>query len=286
MTGRAMKIRLLVLAVLCAGGAAPAAECPALLRVAGNRLFIPVVIAGERVEALLDSGAEMTLVDAALADRLGLSRSGSETARGTGGTAEVTFADDVAIEAAGVTLGDRMVAVLDLGDIATRVVGEPVPMVLGRELFDSGRFRIDIGEGRLCRVAADLAPPGQELPLVEHKGILQLPVVIDDLPPVSADFDLGNGNEVLIGSAYARENGLAEPGDIVGTREGGGLGGALERELVRLGTLTVGDATFDGVVAAIDPTDNAADANIGVSILRHFVITVDFPARKIWLLER
>ena len=40
------------------------------------------------------------------------------------------------------------------------------------------------------------------------------------------------------------------------------------------------------IPAAIDRTDNAADVNVGVRILRHFRITTDFAENAVWLEPR
>lgn len=259
-----------------------ASACPGQLRVAGDRLFVPIEINGEQTEALLDSGAEMSLVDTAYAQRISLVTAGSETARGTGGSQEVTFAEGTDINAAGVTLTNRIVAVLDLSDISERLVGEPVHVILGRELFDSGRFQLDIESGRFC--LADEPETGSiRLPLAEHQGIMQLPVAIEGNEHVLADFDLGNGSDVLIGRTFAHEHGLLEPHRIVGTKSGGGIGGELIRELVELESLVIAGVELGQVTAAIDSTDTAADANIGVAILRNFRMTIDFPGKAIWL---
>ncbi len=252
------------------------------LRVTGDRLFVPATINGVSTEALLDSGAEMTLVDTAFAAQLGLGASGSETARGTGGEQEVNFAEGVDISAAAVLLGDRRVAILDLTGISQRLVGEPVHVILGRELFDAGRFYLDI-EGGVFRRADDAAPAGTRLPLAEHRGIMQLPVDIGGAGAAMADFDLGNGSEVLIGREFAAKHGLLAPERIVGTKPGGGIGGALTRELIRLDSLGVAGVSFPDVIAAIDSTDTASDANLGVAILRSFRMTIDFPEKSVWL---
>lgn len=263
--------------------ATSAVACPSELRVAGDRLFLSVEISGIGTEALLDSGAEMTLVNAGFARRTGLVVAGSETIRGTGGTDEVSFAQGVDLRAAGVSLEGRTVAVLDLSDISERLVGEPVNAIIGRELFDSGRFFLDIGQRQFCRITDAAEPAGVRLPLTEHKGIMQFPVRIERLEPVQADFDLGNGSQVLIGRDFALAHGLLEPERIVGESLGGGIGGAVSRDLVRLEEITVAGVPFRGVIAAVDPTGNAAAANIGVAILRNFKMTIDFPQKALWL---
>jgi len=277
-----MRFKKSFAALLIAFMGATAFACPPQLRVAGDRIFVQIEINGVKTEALLDSGAEMTLIDAGFARRISLVTAGSETARGTGGTEEVRFAQSVDIEAVGVKLYDSTVAVLDLSDISERLVGEPVNAVVGRELFDSGRFFLDIEQGQFC-IAEDLAEPqGVRLTLIEHKGIMQVPVTFEDLETVYADFDLGNGSEVLIGRSYALQNHLLDSSRLVGTKIGGGIGGAVSRELIELETLTIAGVSFPAVIAAIDSTEDAPAANIGVSILRNFVMMIDFAEHAVW----
>lgn len=273
---------LLVAALLGACAVMP----PESLRVTGDRLFIPVTVDGVATEALLDSGAEMTLVDAGFAAALSLTLAGEDIARGTGGTQAIRFAEDVTLEAAGFRMEDATVVVLDLTDISARLVGEPVQVVMGREIFDSGRYLVDIEGRRFERLSRDTDPAGVALPLSEERGIRQLPVTVDDLPPTRGDFDLGNGSEVLIGRDYAVATGLLERHPVVATRSGGGIGGALERDVIVLDRLTLAGVAFPSVPAAIDATETASNVNVGVPILRHFVLTVDFPRDTVWLQPR
>jgi len=263
-----------------AGGAAAAEE----LRVTGNRLFIPVRINGHAMEALLDSGAEMTLIDAAAAARLGLTASGTAEARGTGkGTQKVQFAQNLEIAAAGVVMKGRTAAVMDLSDISARIVGEPVAVVLGRDLFDAGRFYLNIEEARFEKVSAARRPKGMRLPLNDHRGIKQIPVRIEGHAPVWADFDLGNGSGMLIGRKYADANGLLSENRLIGTREGGGIGGAVTRQIVRVKSIEIAGKTVRKIEAAIDPAPDASDANVGVALLRRFEMVIDFSANAVWL---
>lgn len=256
------------------------------LRVSGDRLFVAVEINGLTVDALLDSAAEMTIVDTTFAERLRLSPVGNETARGTGGTTTARFAEHVDIRCAGVRLEDRTVAIIDLSDISRRLVGTPVELIIGRDLFDSARFFLDIEKRVFRPVATDEVPEGKRLTLHDHRGIKQFRIGIGDDQGVLADFDLGNGSEMLVGQDYAEHHGLLREDRIIGEKQGGGLGGSLSRTLVSLDSVTVGEAEFGEVVAAVDPTEDAPDANVGVSILRNFVIIVDFADNALWLAKR
>jgi predicted aspartyl protease len=256
------------------------------LDIVNNRLFVPAVVNGQATSALLDSAAEMTIVDDDFARRLVLATTGSATAHGSGAaTLEATFADDVDIGMGGVQLRGIRVAVLDLGEVSQRLIGRPVEIILGREVFDAGRLLVDIEGAMVTAVYRDTTPSGIRLPMAEQRGVPVIPAEVEG-QAVQAVFDLGNGSEVLVGRNFAERLGLNAPGRIVERRRGGGLGGARERDIVVLRNLRVAGREFRDVPAAIDPGETASDLNIGTSILRHFVITTDFPERAVWLEPR
>ena len=267
------------------GPAAPLAAEP-LLRVEGNRIFLAARLQGLATEALLDSGAEMTLVDSGFAAEAGLIAFGEDEVKGTGaGTESVQFAQGVTIESAGKQLADRTVAIRDLTDISKRVVGHPLTIILGREIFDEGIYALDVDTGRFESVAPNALPAAQPLALSEANGIKQFAVTIDGLP-VMADFDLGNGNEVLISREFAERAGLLEAENILGTKLGGGIGGPVERTLVRVETLEIGGHVLRDLTVAVSPPGDGADANIGVSVLRNFTLVIDFAGNRVWLEPR
>ncbi len=98
-----------------------------------------------------------------------------------------------------------------------------------------------------------------------------------------ADFDLGNGNVVLVSESFAKEHGLLSDDRIVGTRPIGGIGGPVDRTIVLLESLTIAGKEFKDVEAAIDTSDDASDANIGVRLLKHFDMVIDFETNEVWL---
>ena len=261
----------------------PAAAEP--LDLFNNRLYLSVTVNGTPATALLDSAAEMTMLDDDFAARLGLTPTGSAVTHGSGeGRMEARFAETVAIYAAGVALNYR-VAILDLGDVSARILGRPVDLLLGREIFDQARLRIDVVGGTIDLAEAPPAA-GVRLALSEHRGIPAIPAAVEGHEAVPAVFDTGNGSEVLVGRVYAERIGLTAPDRIVERRTGGGLGGALTRDIVRLRNLSLAGREFSDVPAAIDPGESASDLNLGTSILRHFIITTDFAQRAIWLEPR
>ena len=146
------------------------------------------------------------------------------------------------------------------------------------ELFDAARLKIDIGRRQISVVSRADAPAGIKLPLTAHAGIESIPVLANGTE-AQAEFDLGNGSDVMISRDLARKLKLR----VIGKKSGGGIGGAIDRDLVRLDTLDVAGKRFRNVVAAIDDQESHNDMNIGTAILKNFRITTDFKARAVWL---
>lgn len=277
-------IRIALSAALALSACAAGPSTPTL-KVFGDRLFIDASVDGAPVEALLDSAAEVSFADRTWAEKIGLAVSGAEIAKGSGGEEEVAFAEGVRVEALGLSLDGLTIAVLDLSDLSTRLVGRPVPFIMGRELFDRERVSLDIDRGMIAVAPRAMTPAGVALPLASERGIETFSVRVDGRE-VMAEFDLGNGSDILIGERFARSLGLLENPDALPRRKGGGVGGEIERKVVRLASLEIAGRTFHDVEAAVDELENAGDLNIGVRYLRHFIITADFAQRTIWLAPR
>jgi predicted aspartyl protease len=280
-----MNRALLALPVLLVLAASSAMAAEARIELFRNRLFIPVSVNGTRVTALLDSAAEMSVIDDTLARRLRLRLGSDQAVNGSGGAEKGRFAHGLSLSAAGLHLRHMTAVVLDLSDLSQRLVGRPVSLILGREIFDSARLRVDLTRGTIAAVTRTAIPPGERFTLVTAHGVETFPVSVEG-HPLRAEFDLGNGSEVLVGKAYAEQAGLLVPERIVGRSDGGGIGGKVSRDIVVLRSLTIGGRTFENVRAAIDATGTAGDVNVGTSILRHFLITTDFPQRTLWLEPR
>jgi hypothetical protein len=228
----------------------------------------------------------MSVIDEKLVARLRVRVGGDQAVKGSGGEQKGRFAHGLAFSAAGLPLRHATAIILNLDDLSQRLVGRPVSLILGRELFDAARLRIDIARGTLSAVSRTHEPPGRRFVLATERGVETFPVSIEGQPSVQAEFDLGNGSDVLVGRAYAEKLGLLAPDRILGRSDGGGIGGKVSREVVVLKTLSVGGRTFENVLAAIDATGHAGDVNVGTSILRHFLITTDFAQHALWLEPR
>jgi predicted aspartyl protease len=268
----------------CAAARAEPSSTYALTLTRGSRLLVDARINGHAVRALLDSAAESTFVDRALAQRLKLGAGAAVLAQGSGkGAMQVDQVPGVELQVFGIHLLDQTIAVADLSDIGRRLEHRRVDAILGREIFDAARLQIDIAQRRITVLPADSQPPGVQLPLLTQRGIETLPVRVEGVGPLQAAFDLGNGSQVLLSSALAARMKLLSDGRAIGVAAGGGLGGALQRQTLILSSLEVAGQRFTAVPAAIDVHDSATDVNIGMAILKDFLITADYARHLLWL---
>lgn len=268
-------IRSLIALALLTTASAVAAEP---LKVINGRLFIPANVNGIATEALLDSGAEATLVDPALAAKAKFPEGTPQILKGSAGNAPARIVEGITVTALGVELHPEVVVVLDMTDLSTRLIKRPTQAIVGRELFDAARLRIDLAGGRIATVGKDAPPRGVKLPLTPHAGIEGIPVRTNGVP-AQAEFDLGNGSDVMISRDLATR--LKLP--ILGKKTGGGIGGAIERDYVLLPVLEVAGRRFTDVHATIDDQPSHNDMNVGTAILKNFRITTDFKDRAVWL---
>jgi predicted aspartyl protease len=268
-------IRSLLGAALLALTASASAEP---LKVYNGRLFIIVKVNDVATEALLDSGAEGTIVDPDLAARAKFAAGTPQVIKGSAGAEQARIVEGVTLNALGVEFHPEAVVVLDLRNLSERLIKRPTQAIVGRELLDAARLRIDLAGGRIATVSKAAAPRGVKLPLTPHAGIEGIPVRANGVA-AQAEFDLGNGSDVMISRDLVTK--LKLP--ILGKKAGGGIGGAIQRDYVQLPTLEVAGRRFTNIHATIDDQPSHNDMNVGTSILRNFRITTDFKERAVWL---
>lgn len=278
-----VRLRISLAAALAVLGCAPrASETCTPMKLRNNRPFVDIAVNGAKVSALLDSAAEATVLDAAFAEAVGLKGGAAATAKGSGGEVDMRLAQGVAISVAGIELRDLTVAIVDLSEVSVRLVKSPLPVILGREIFDAQRLSLDYLSGRLCRVSRDAAPKGEKFALESARGLESFEVRVEGAQ-ARADFDTGNGSALLLGEDFARAHGFLDDGREVRESRGGGIGGEILRKEIVVRSVSFGGRIFKDVSAALDPLDNASPANVGTPLLKEFLITVDYRDRAIWL---
>ena len=257
----------------------------------GSRIYIPASVNGVETHVLLDSGAEATVLDKTWAEEHGIKPAGAVAAVGTGGRTEASLATGVNIRVGDLELKDLTVVLIDLRGIG-KLLGRPVPIILGKEVFNDLAVSLDFQAKTIAFTdPAAFAPPAGAVavPIMSVNGIRTVPVSIEGAAPVQMDFDLGNGSPLLVYSAFWKPAGLLTDGRPSSKALSGAIGGLKVRDLVTVRSLTFAGVTFTGVPATLFG-DEAKDAdgtislgNIGMPILNRFALTTDFAHDRIWL---
>jgi len=249
-----------------------------------NRVYIPAQVNGHATQVLLDSGAEMTVVDTAYARELGLKTQGQLTAVGSGGQAQAQLASGVDITVGDLRLTGLTVAVIDLAEVA-RQIGHPLPVILGKESFNPLVVDVDFPNRRVAfHEAASFKPPPRavRLPLVESAGGQRaVHVSIEGRPAIPVLFDVGNGGALSLFPAYWQQAGL-----LTGRRSSktlsGAVGGLRERDVATLKRIELAGITLKDVPTVFDDagnsisTSNRLQGNLGLAVLARFRMITDY----------
>ncbi len=249
-----------------------------------NRVYIPAQVNGHATQVLLDSGAEMTVVDTAYARELGLKTQGQLTAVGSGGHAQAQLASGVDITVGDLRLTGLTVAVIDLAEVA-RQIGHPLPVILGKESFNQLVVDVDFPNRRVAfHEAASFKPPQRavRLPLVESAGGQRaVHISIEGRPAIPVLFDVGNGGALSLFPAYWQQAGL-----LTGRRSSktlsGAVGGLRERDVATLKRIELAGITLKDVPTVFDDagnsisTSNRLQGNLGLAVLARFRMITDY----------
>ena len=254
----------------------------------GNRVVAAGTINGLPVDFVLDTGAGVTTVDREFARSIGLPKGQVVSAQGVGGTVEAELVPDVSLTIGGLKLDKATVLVIDLANVS-KGIGRPVPVVLGRELFDNAIVTLDWNANQMTVARPDGFVPAAGATLVElGRGgdrLNTIPVSIDGAPPVDAHFDLGSGSALTLPKSYW-ETKPALARLPFANSEAGGVGGMHGTRLVTVGKVTIGGQTFTAVPANLSESKktHAVDQpNVGIGLLKPFRMTMDLGRDRIFL---
>ena len=115
----------------------------------GNLILIDVAVNDVPGRFLLDTGAGVTLLAQALADRLGLKAADKSAGFGAGGDVALTIVRVDSLSVAGIVDRDVACMVMDLGELGTRI-GTTIDGVLGFDFFGTGILHIDYPARRVA----------------------------------------------------------------------------------------------------------------------------------------
>jgi predicted aspartyl protease len=268
------------------GPATPWARLPAR----GGLIEIPVLADGVRIRAAVDSGAQFSAIDGALAERLGLARTIAAPliAYGVSGGPNLTHTVKLGLQLPGLEIPHLKAAALPLADIAF-ATGRDFQLLIGRDVLSRVVLEADFPAGRVRFLAPGTFRPPRDaevVPLKRRGGAPTATVHVEAAPPLDVLVDTGATAILALSEDAARATGLLAPGRPVTRAHSVSLGGlSLDRMVVarsiRLGGVTVRNAAVQ--VYSPGKSTPAPAGLLGSGLLGRFRMALDLPAEMLVL---
>ena len=243
----------------------------------GGHVGVTTRIGGKDWFFLLDTGSAAVLVDDAVAKAAGVASAGAMEVRGAARTGGIGTATLPLVDIDGALMRDVVVATSSLGPTGTlRYDG-----ILGYPFFAAALVEFDFGAGKVrFGPPGSFVPDGTRVALDVDRELTEATVRLEDRLDAPVLIDTGNSGEMLLYGPFLD----AHPGFVPFTANGSfnyGIGGANRTYRTSLGRLHIGDTDLyqravDVVLAKEGAFADRVDAgNVGLGILRNFVVTFD-----------
>ncbi len=252
---------------------------------------IPVRVNGTPVRAIVDSGAQISAIDGALAARLHLPRTlaAPVLAYGVSGKPVLTHTVQIDLALDGLSIDGLRAASLDLAGLA-RDTGRDFQMLIGRDLLS----RVAVEADFRMAAARFLAPGNLRLaydaltiPLHKSSGAPTATLVIDGKHRVEVLIDTGSAGILALTETAARRAGLMVPERRAGEAPSIGVGGLKMNPQVVARTVQVADLVLrDLNVQVYSPAIlTRTEGLLGAGFLRQFQAALDLSGRRLILVR-
>lgn len=245
----------------------------------GNHIFVSILINGKGpFPAAFDTGSSSSLLTPEVAREVGLKPHGSLRADGFGGRSlKAGLAEAESVQIGGLALPRLTFAVVGMGEL-------PIKTVIGADVLRRFVVRIDYDAHVLTLTRPDrfvYRGSGVLLPLHPHGSI---PAVDGAVDGIGGRFtlDTGGGGALVLFGPFVQAHGLRRKYAAgFTTATGVGLGGVMQGQPARVGSLTLGAAGVRHVETSLSAdgggvaSETEIAGNIGETVLKQFNLTFD-----------
>jgi predicted aspartyl protease len=256
----------------------------------GGLIEIPGQIGGRDIRVVVDSGAQFSAIDRALAEALQLTRTATLPLMAYGVSGEPSLTHTVKLDLAlpGLSIAGMRAAALDLAHLS-RVTGRGFSLLLGRDVLRELVADVDFPLRRVAFKARDgFAPPrdARLAPLKLVGGAPMTPVRIEGGPPVDVMVDTGATGLLALSAQTAQTAGLLGPDRETRSAHSVSLGGlSLDRVVIARRVEIAGISLTNVGVQIYEPSARAAvpAGLLGTGFLRRFRMALDLGGGRLLL---
>lgn len=276
------------LSLLAFQAQAPIAEMD--FELVNGHIYVPATVNGNATTAILDSGAGMSVMDSALAEKWNLPSAGELQASGIGKDAvKGRYLKETKVSFGGIT--QPMQIAIPLGSL-TEAEGRPLETIVGFELFSKNIVQIDYPAHKVRVYAKDggFQPQGSSVPMrliSNHPHIKSSMNVDGKTYELETMIDTGASGGGLTAKFLAANplSSRTTPKSVIG----GGVGGFIEGRYFRPGSLTVAGSTVNRPIMTMTDAEGGAsgknstyDLLLGADVLKRFTLTFDYSRSKVY----
>lgn len=257
-----------------------------------HRIMLPVVVEGETLSLLFDTGGSNVL-DTAVATKLGLRTVSAGTAGGAGdGRIPMQRVAGINYRVGSIEMVEQDFIVLDLSPIKRAFGFERLDGVVGFELLQKYGVTIDYARRQMTLQPLEtFAPKGRHVPFRLER---RKPLIQGAVGDVATEFlvDTGDRSSFTLFSKFANAHRLTDTFAPVAVISGVGLGGPIP---ARLGTLPAVSFGSSPQIVSCDvnarlPTTkkdwfarSKLGGSVGNGLLQRFVVSFDYRRRRMTL---
>lgn len=256
---------------------------------AGGLIAFPARVGGAAIQAVVDSGAQYSAIDAGLAERLSLPAATPlpMVAFGVSGAPSLTRAVRVDADLCAFSVKGLRAAILNLQPLSA-LTRQPFSLLLGRDFLRAVVVEADF-PGRRAAVFAPArwTPPAQARAVAvrSQAGGMMVEVRIEQGPPVEVMLDTGATGALALSETTARAAGLLD-GRPMRFRRSVTLGGVAVDGVATARRLEFAGRALDDVEVQIyRPAANAPVPNglLGLGVLERYRLALDLAGPRLFL---
>jgi predicted aspartyl protease len=247
-------------------------------------------IGGVEVQAVVDSGAQYSAIDSALASRLALPGATPLpiVAFGVSGDPSLTRAVALDVDLGALSVHGLRAAALSLAPLSG-LTRQPFSLLLGRDLLRAATLEADFPGARAAFFRPEAwRPPAGALPVPVRlqSGALMTKVQVEQAAPVEVMVDTGATGALALSEETARTVGLLD-GRPLRRGESVTLGGVSQDGMAHARQVTFGGHPIPHLEVQIyrpAPNSPAPAGLIGLGILSRFHLALDHAAGRLFLI--
>lgn len=252
----------------------------------GGQIFITVVLNGDHVRALIDTGFDQIVVSKAYADAHTLPLTRSATPISFGGATPYYATPGVALDIGAIrTIKPGSVTVLDFSQLTNLAMGQ-FDVVIGLPVLASMEWQVDQDNHRfrLMKSGTIPLPLGIPIRVGPDNSRLVTDVAINGKSVSPAMIDTGSDSEISLTATTAKAVGFVAATDMQSI----GAGGSVVQPFGRATNFSIGTHAIKSVYADVVSGDWAPGipAMIGMGLLRSYNTSVDLPMGRMVLSAR